>query len=457
MRSSQFSVEDFWAMLRRRKAAFLLPFVIISGAAAIGAFVLPKRYESSTTILVQSEGVLNPLVNYSMAVALQSDDRLRDFNQIVYSTPIIEALMDSLGMARSATSRVEKERLIKAISTSIRTDRNGSESFTITYYASTPEAAQKAVAVLAELFIRTRLRIENGKNEFAVKFFTQRLDSLRDKFEQSQSTLVSSMMRQKGDVPEGDRGQYTRIDDDENRLKSLQRTVGDYQHALEILNRVRSGGSGELDPAQLYELPMLGVPYADQLQAALSKYDSLQHLYTAEYPPLQEQGETVRRMLQRTGSLIASDLKVKQAQIQTLAAERNQAVESLRQADVAQNKNVDVHSNFDIYKEMYNEMKIKLEQAHTNRDLGENGGREFVVIDPPRLPTSPSKPNVPLMLGGGFSLGLFLGLFSAGLAEMLDSRIRTPIDIEVYGKPVLAYLPVVNESRRSARKSRQAV
>lgn len=444
MKSTHLDFDEFWNVLRRRRIHFLVPLIILTVAGAAGAFFLPKRYESSTTILVQGHGVLNPLVNYTIAVAMQSDDQLRDFNEIVYSTPTIEALMDSLGMQRLEKSEVEKEQLVKSVSQNIKMDRNGSESFTISYYANTPEKAQKAVRVLAELFIQTRLQIDNSKNDFAVQFFSQRLSGLRDKFEQSQEQLVHAMKQHADALPEGDREMYTHIDDYDKQIASLQKSVDDYQEALAILGKAITNEKSGLDVKSLYEIPLLGVPYGEQLQTALTKYDELQRNYTENYPAVQDQRETVIQMLRRTKEIVESDIKAKQNQMWNIEKARNQAIETVQQATVAKNQNQDVQSNFGIYKELYNDMKIKLEQAQTNRDLGEHGAREFVVIDPPQLPTSPAKPNKPLLIGGGLGLGLILGLFAAGVSEILDSKVRTSADIEIYNKPVLAYVPAID-------------
>ncbi len=451
MKSARLDFDEFWSLLRRRRFLLLTPLLILTMAGILGAFLLPKRYESSTTILVQGHGVLNPLVSYTIAVAMQSDDQLKDFNEIVYSTPTVEALIDSLGMQPKENTVAAKEQLIKTVSSNIKTGLNGSESFTISYLANSPVEAQKAVRVLGELFISTKLRIENSKNDFAVQFFSERLNALRDKFEQSQTQLVDVLKQHSDDIPEGDREMYFHIDDFDKQIAGLQKNVNDYQQALTILNKALDSGTSELDVKSLYEVPLLDVPYADQLQAALTKYDGLVRNYTEQYPAVQDQRETVLQMLKRTRQIVQSDIQAKQSQIWNLEKQRNQAIETVQQATVAKNQNQDVQSNFNIYKELYNDMKIKLEQAQTNRDLGENGAREFVVIDPPQLPTSPSKPNKPVMIGGGLGLGLVLGLFSVGLGEILDSRVRTPVDIEAYNKPVLAFVPEIESIRRSSK------
>jgi capsular polysaccharide biosynthesis protein len=46
-----------------------------------------------------------------------------------------------------------------------------------------------------------------------------------------------------------------------------------------------------------------------------------------------------------------------------------------------------------------------------------------------------------LIILGGFLAGVFLGVLSAAAAELLDSTIRSPREIEQYKKPIIALLP----------------
>jgi len=57
------------------------------------------------------------------------------------------------------------------------------------------------------------------------------------------------------------------------------------------------------------------------------------------------------------------------------------------------------------------------------------------------VPVEATKPNRPLLIGGGFGLGLFMGLLAAVAAELMDTRVRSPLDVEVYGKPIVAFIP----------------
>lgn len=66
----------------------------------------------------------------------------------------------------------------------------------------------------------------------------------------------------------------------------------------------------------------------------------------------------------------------------------------------------------------------------------------IALNEPAVLPTSPSEPNLPLYLGFGVLLSLFLALAFALLRERLDTRLRvSPADDEVLGQPIVGRIP----------------
>ncbi len=440
--NAQFTLTEFFGMIRRRRAFFIAPLVIVTVVATLAAFMLPKEYVSSTTILHQEKWVLNPLVKHTMVADMEARDQMTDFSEIIHSTPVIEALIDSLDMKSAARSPVTERRLIKIISSRIKTVRNSYDSFTLSYYSRSPKTAEKAVRILSELYMETRSRVNNSKNDFAVQFYGQKLNNLRNKFERSQRLLVSDLKQHKSALPVTDRELYSQIGDYNKRINNLRNTVANYEQALSILRKALEEGKNNLDLKSLYEVPLLGVPNAPQIQSALQGYDQLLHEYTSRYPGVADSLSNLMQLLGRTREVVISDIGKKEAEIWNLEKQRNKTIATIKQATVANSRDQDLESNFNIYKGLYQDMKIKLEQALTSRDLGDSGTKQFVVLDPPYLPLVPAKPRKFLMIAGGFSIGLLLGVLAAGLAEMIDSRINASMDVDTYGKPVIAYLPI---------------
>ena len=448
MKNAQFTVDEFLAVMRRRKFAFMLPAGLVLIICILGAFLLPKKYESSTTILIQNDQVLNPLVSYAMALEMQPEDRLGDFNEIIYSRPIIERLMDSLGMQADMKNLVVKDDLIKQISKNIQTARMSDHSFKISYYDTIPGRAQRGVRVLSELFIQTKTNVENRKNVFTVNFFKQKVVQLRQKFEKSQAALVAALRDHINQLPEDDRTLYGNISMYSGKIQDLDQTMKNYHDALNILDSASNTAAGQhINLTKLYLIPLLDVPYSKNLASAVAKYDQLSQEYTEQYPAVQSARLSVLQFVGLVENAIRSEEVRKQQQILALEQRKHSAISAVQMATVAESQDQDLQSNFDIYQKLYNEMKVKLEQAQTSRDLGENGARDYVVIDPPDLPVRPAKPNKKLIVGGGFGLAMILGLLSAGLAELFDTRIRTPRDVEIFEKPIIAYLPSPRSNR----------
>lgn len=441
MKYPQFTVDEILTVLRRRRKIFFIPLVIISLICISAAFLLPQKYESSITILVQKDQVLNPLISYTMAVETVSNNRLKDFNEIVYSRPVIEALIDSLGMQGEAETEIQKEKLIKEIKKNIVTELKESNSYTINYFDTIPARAQTAARVLSELFIKIRLKVNNRRNELAVEFFENKLNELRDKFEKSQQQFISTVKQQVSELPIGDHAVYSQIDDINSEIGGLDDKIKNEQSALDILRSLPANLSEKSNIKNLYNVTLLNVPYAGDLLSLLKKYDDLSQKYTSNFPELRNAAEQIPPLVNRMKQALESDLTGMQNKAFSLEKERNNSLATVRNATIQQNENQDVRSTYNVYSRLYDDMKVKLEQAKTTRDLGEKGGQQYVVIDPPQLPTNPAKPNKSLFIGGGFSLGLFVGFLAAGLTELFDTRIRTNRDVEIFDKPVLAYLP----------------
>jgi capsular exopolysaccharide synthesis family protein len=70
------------------------------------------------------------------------------------------------------------------------------------------------------------------------------------------------------------------------------------------------------------------------------------------------------------------------------------------------------------------------------------------IVDPARVPSKPSKPNVPLYLALSVAGGLFLGCSGAIVVDMRDNKIRDLRELEAeVGKAPIGILPVFNLAR----------
>lgn len=440
MRAPQLTFQEALAVFRRRRPSFVFPFSIVFGLCVVGAFVLPRKYESSTTIMVQRDEVLNPLVSYTMAVTMASEDRLRTFNEIVYSKKTITVLIDSLQLNEVETTEKERQELIETIRKNITTERPGSSTFRISYLDTDPVRAQRAASLLANYFIETILKVENQRNEMTVEFFEKKLEELRQKYETGQKEMVTLLRSRISEMPMESRVVSGKLEDVEKDIGEIDDRVKTYQREFTTLKAFPEALYTNNGMQLLFDLSRKDLPHVGELRSLVARYDELTRRYTAQYPEVQRLQKQISHHLEIMKNAVETEIAKSRKARWDMERRRSQLVEELKKLSVTQQLDRDKESNLGIYRGLYDEMKIKLEQARTTRDIGRRSGEQFIIIDPALVPTEPSKPNRLLIIIGGLCFGTFLGIFAVATAEMLDTRIRAARDVSPYKKRVIAYI-----------------
>jgi uncharacterized protein involved in exopolysaccharide biosynthesis len=310
-----------------------------------------------------------------------------------------------------------------------------------------PYRSQKAVLLIANLFIRTILQVENRRNEMAVYFFETKLEELRQRFEQTQQEMLAQLSLHIRQLPGNKTQITTNLDESSREIRESDMQMETYSHALTLL---RNHGEPMLSPEgreAMHELQRMNVPYASELRTHMSKYDEYARKYTLRYPEMRKLVQQIHDLLIVMSTTLEKEIDKMNSR--RLEAERRHAdaINDLQRTTVSQHADEDKESNFNVYRDMYNDMKIKLEQARATRDLGRQQKDRFLIIDPPLVPSKPSKPNRLLIILGGFGSSLIIGFFSVAMAELLDSRMRRKQDFVTYQKPIIAYVPDGSSSR----------
>jgi uncharacterized protein involved in exopolysaccharide biosynthesis len=444
VKPSQVKFREILAIYRRRKKFFFIPVAIITVLSIAGAFLMSNKYESYTTILVQRDEILNPLISYQMAITMASEDRLRTFTEIINSHTTIKKLKDSLYSNEKTEVAEDEQAVLTRIRTRIKTERRGSDSFRISYMSDDAVKSQRAVSILADAFIQTILGSEGQRNEQAVKFFEEKMNELRTKYETSQRKVVGALKSRIDVMPKDSKDRYTQVEVIEKQIQEFDVKITMYREKLTDLKAFPAALETEPGRQSLYELQRAAVPFADELKLTLAKYDDITRRYKGTYPEVLRVRGQLLDLLTRIQKAIEGEIKKQEPTRWDLEQRRARLVEELKESSITQKLDENMEGDYDLYKKLYDEMKIKLEQAITTRDLGRTATNQFVIIDPPLVPTQPTSPNRPLVIVGGMLVGLFLGFVTVIFKELLDTTIRTPRDVEVYGKPVIAF---ISESR----------
>lgn len=423
------------AAKRRRVLLILTPLLFLAISIAV-LYTIEPKYMSSTSILVQKDETLNPLVLYEMAVSMASEDRLKSFNEIVYSRSTMEMLIDSLRLDDEITREYQRQSLIDRIRRNIVTTSRASDSFEISFYDTDPERARDAVSLLANHFIKTRLLLENRRNDETVNFFSTKLDELEAIVEEQRNQVEDVNTNRLRETPSNATALQSRLNDIESDLESVEWSIYQEEQKLEIIeNYQRQDNAIQL----LYRLPLNEMQYGEELLTLLNEHDQLSQQFTETYPRLRTLSSQISLIANRIPDALEVNLNRLNRQKSDLEQQQADVINQLQRSFVATQRANTQQSDFSIYEGLFNEMKVKLEQAKMTRDIGSRRSEQFVVLDAPYIPEKPSSPKKRLVIAAGLLIGVLFGVGLSTIAEIMDTRIRTEEDLQ-FKKPVIAYL-----------------
>jgi succinoglycan biosynthesis transport protein ExoP len=112
--------------------------------------------------------------------------------------------------------------------------------------------------------------------------------------------------------------------------------------------------------------------------------------------------------------------------------------------------------DYQLAKQNYDEMSKKKEMSETASNLEERkAGENLEILDAASLPDHVSEPNRLFIAGIGMGLGLFFGVFMAGIKEMKDTSLKNLKDVRAYTNlPVLSSIPLLENALLVRRKRR---
>lgn len=246
---------------------------------------------------------------------------------------------------------------------------------------------------------------------------------------------------------------------------------------LDVLKRTLGGGGGYIDSTA--ELSSQLAAVKDELKAARDRYSEahpdvvrLKRSVTNLEAALRKARSSpapmtaTLEMVPDNPTYVALQTELKTVSIGLQAADARRAQLRAQLADyekrVVQTPQVEqeylqLSRDYDNARKKYGEIRDKVLQARMAEELEkEKRGEQFSVIEPPRIPGSPEKPNRLAILFLGTVLSLGGGVSAAAAAERMDRAVRGPTTVTAVLKvPPLAVIPYLGAEKTAGRKRRE--
>jgi len=453
------SFAQFLSILRARKWAALLVFVLVVATTVVVSLLLPKQYLGTASVVVDVKpdpvsAMMNPGMASPAFMATQVDiltsDRvalrvIRDLK--LADSPQIREQWQTEAQGKGTIEQWLTDTLHRGLD--VRPSRE-SNVITINYKSPDPRFAAGLANAFAQAYIATTLELRVDPAKQFTNFFAAQSKDARDALERAQSKL-SAFQRAKGIIATDER-----LDVENARLNELSSQLVQIQAiASESGSRQAAAQGSQGDRVQ----EVLSNPLISGLKADLSRNEArLQELnakFGDNHPQVIEakaniaelrariDGE-IRRVTSGVGvtntinkqreAQVRRELEAQRAKVLQMKAVRDEGQVLVREVESAQRA--------------YDNLMARLNQTALESQSTQSYANVLTQAQPPSEHASPK-----LVLNTALAvfLGALLAVGVALLLELSDRRVRAPEDVvAALGLPVLGVLPKPGAKRFSA-------
>lgn len=477
---NQLSLRDYLAIAQRRALAIVLTFAVVLAASVVVAFLLPRVYQSSGTLLVEGPPLSSEVVR--PAGPGNSEQQIQALRQRIMTResllsiaakhhlfePGAGALANDTNVVNAMRSSIDVNVQIGNMPSWERPTNNF--AFTVSFQNGDPKKSLEVTNALIQLFLESSTRERVAQASQANKFLSQEADRVKSQLVDLERRIAAYKRTQGSATGEDQAVSMASIQTLESDLRSTER---DQRLALNEVQTLTVDLAGARAGVTLPGSVTTSGPSAveQDLEGARGELARLRGVFTEDHPDVRAQRrkiESLERALraEATGSSPARDAIAAQkrlavsrleAQINTARARADLLADqqkSLRSAIGQQRSQVSrapmverdlaaLQRDHDAARAKYEDLRAKQMSAQVVQNLeGEQQGERFSLIEPPLLPEYPFKPDRKKIVALGFFLALAAAAGVVVLLEMIFERVRGMSALTaLIGQPPMVAIP----------------
>ncbi|MDD5353578.1 MAG: GNVR domain-containing protein [bacterium] len=444
------NLRDYVMIFFRRKWIFIMLFLISVIWGFLYVIFAPKVYQASSLISIQSEGMLNPLMD-KMAVTTKYGERLRTMRARILSWPRIVNMVADLKMNLAIKTPLDFENYVMGLRQKVEISMYEQDLIKISYEDKDPYLSKQVVDYLTNSFINESTEIKNEEAVKAIDFIRSQLDVYRTRLESSEKDLtqlkvkaeIESIDNQKQQVQEQlakqEKVVISEVKREQNPLiKQLNDHIADLEQQLSKL-LIDSTENHPMVKELRREIAKTRDKMAQEEEK--SKTINVEEKSSAN-PIYADLDQQLKRLELRRLSLLQrqEDIKTKTSKYKLAGVSDSELAALDRDAKVNEN--------------LYTNLLSTLESARISQQLENvDKGTKFKIIDPARMPVKPYKPDIMKMMLISMVMGLSLGFAGIYTAESMDHSLRNVEDAKAFfKKPLLGAISKIELDEDAAKK-----
>jgi protein tyrosine kinase modulator len=429
--------------LKARRKAFIAVFAVTVIAAILVALIIPKRYDATTTILIDARD------EQTMAPAPMSPRERAGYiftqMELITSGKVAAKVVRDLKLTQQPGMREDWEKdtggvgsleewIANGLLEKVKVDSGASNIITVKYSDRDPKRAAIIANAFAKAYLDYALELRTEPSRVAGAWFDDQLKTLRADVKNTQAKLAA-YQKEKGMVGADDRMdvEYTRLAEINGELGRAKAATLDaqtrYKQAQDL---IKDGVSLEAFPEVLANAYIITIKGA--LQAAESRLKEQSEVYGPNHPTFQRtqaEVESLRERLHTEAKKVVASLGngVAQSQkrvdeLQASAKEQQERIMKMREG------RVDLAV---LTRDMENAQRAydtALARAITVKMDSKARQTNLAMVTAALEPLKPAVPKVGLISALSVVVGLLLAAGAVYALEMMDRRVRSRTDLE---------------------------
>ncbi|HEY9150631.1 MAG: chain length-determining protein [Gammaproteobacteria bacterium] len=436
---------------------------------------MPDQYQASARVHIDTQSVLQPLLR-GLAISADSRRSVELMTRTLLSRPNLEKLSRMTDLDITVTTPGAKEALLDSLGKGVRIAKvdRGENLYTISYEHEDRELARRVVQSIITIWVESALGEGRTGTQMAQKFLDEQIREYEQRLTIAEQRLAEFKRQNVGLMPGSGQDYYGRLqaaladldqarlalEEMENRRRSQQGQVADIKQRDDSSNSLFPGAAGGYSS-----------PLDMRIQNLQSQMDEMLLRYTESHPDVietrrliesleeqrreeqQQQAELapasssnpmlqqMEMMMAETNSQIAS-MKARVQEYQRRVDELKNLVDTVPQVEAELQR---LNRDYDVNRRNYNELLQRREAASISESADVRGdGSKFRVIDPPRVPLSPSGPDRLLFMTIVMLGSLAMGVGSAFLLSLVRPTFDDTKSMkDITGLPVLGVISMV--------------
>ena len=459
----------YLSIFLRRLPYFMIVATVISAASIIVAVSLPPAYVSQMQLIVEAPQIAENAVTSSQVAS--SVEQLRVTEQRLLTRANLLDIATRLQVL-AKQDRLNPDEIVWAMRARtkviISTNVDDPPLMTVSFEAS---EATKAAGVLNEYLTLIQQNDVGARTERAtvtLEFFEQEVARLNQSLAAKSAAISAFKTENINALPDSLQFRLSKQSDMQERLAQFDRDMMSLKNQRELLVDLFNT-TGQVAEARLEAL----TPEQVQLDTLRNQLNDALAVLSPENPRVKvlkariSQIEGVVRAQpkptsaprKKTGNVML-DLQLAEidARITDLGGQKSLVLEefakltdSIEKTPVNTVTLDELTLGYENTQLQYNGAVERLAEASTGERIEFMArGQRIAVIEPPSVPSKPSKPKRKIIAGGGSVLGLLAGIGLIVLIEVLNRSIRRPEDlVRALGISPIATLPYI-QTRREA-------